>query len=116
MLFIGPNDLACSMGNGSKNHMDCPEVQEAIEVIRVAAENAGKISGIFCVNAEQAAARFAQGFQFINIGGDSMFIFSHSKGVTTLDFLTELCCSSSFHFLVVAVLSWSTFPACLTRY
>lgn len=71
MLFIGPNDLACSMGNGAKNHMDCPDVQEAIEVIRVAAEKAGKLSGIFCISAEQAAARFTQGFQFINIGGDS---------------------------------------------
>lgn len=71
MLFIGPNDLACSMGNGAKNHMDCPEVQDAIEVIRVAAEKAGKLSGIFCISAEQAAARFAQGFQLINIGGDS---------------------------------------------
>lgn len=71
MLFIGPNDLACSMGNGAKNHMECADVQEAIEVIRVAAEKAGKLSGIFCIDAEQSAARFAQGFQFINIGGDS---------------------------------------------
>lgn len=70
MLFIGPNDLACSMGNGAKNHMDCPEVQEAIEVIRIAAEKAGKLSGIYCNSAEQAAARFKQGFQLINIGGD----------------------------------------------
>lgn len=73
MLFIGPNDLACSMGNGAKNHMECADVQEAIEVIRVAAEKAGKLSGIFCIDAEQSAARFAQGFQFINIGGDSQF-------------------------------------------
>lgn len=64
------------MGNGAKNHMDCPEVQDAIEVIRAAAENAGKLSGIFCISAEQAAARFAQGFQFINIGGDSESIDS----------------------------------------
>ena len=71
MLFIGPNDLACSMGNGAKNHMECADVQDAIEVIRVAAEKAGKLSGIFCIDAEQSAARFAQGFQFINIGGDS---------------------------------------------
>lgn len=81
MLFIGPNDLACSMGNGAKNHMDCPEVQDAIEVIRVAAEKAGKLSGIFCISAEQAAARFAQGFQLINIGGDSECIdLTHHLG------------------------------------
>lgn len=75
MLFIGPNDLACSMGNGAKNHMECADVQEAIEVIRVAAEKAGKLSGIFCIDAEQSAARFAQGFQFINIGGDSKLLY-----------------------------------------
>lgn len=79
MLFIGPNDLACSLGNGSKNHMDCPEVQDAIEDIRAAAEKAGKFSGIFCVSAEQAAARFKQGFQFMNVGADIVAITAWSE-------------------------------------
>lgn len=94
MLFIGPNDLACSTGNGAKNHMDCADVQDAIEVIRVAAEKAGKFSGIFCVSAEQAAARFAQGFQFINIGGDSKLL---SLRIILRVFLTGF--PSSFFFL-----------------
>lgn len=79
MLFVGPNDLACSMGNGSKNHMLCPEVQEAIQDIQKAAEKAEKISGIYCVSAEDAAARFMQGFQFLNIGGDSVAIANWSE-------------------------------------
>lgn len=79
MLFIGPNDLACSMGNGSRNHYQCPEVQDAIEDIRQAAEKAGKLSGIYCSTGEQAAARFAQGFQLINVGGDINAITSWSR-------------------------------------
>lgn len=79
MLFIGPNDLACSMGNGSKNHMDCPEVQEAIEQIRLAAESQDKLAGIFCISAEQAAARFKQGFQFINVGADISAVAGWSR-------------------------------------
>jgi len=79
MLFIGPNDLACSMGNGSKNHMQCPEVQDAIEEIRKAAEKAGKLSGIFCVTAEQAADRFKQGFQLMNVGADIVAISAWSE-------------------------------------
>lgn len=83
------------MGNGAKNHMDCPEVQEAIEVIRVAAENAGKLSGIFCISAEQAAARFAQGFQFINIGGDSKLLLlrrGDMRLLMTLPLTEYSCC------------------------
>jgi 4-hydroxy-2-oxoheptanedioate aldolase len=76
MLFIGPNDLACSLGNGSTPHMQVPAAQEAIEQIRKEAERAGKLSGIFCVSAEQAVARFKQGFQLINIGGDIVAITS----------------------------------------
>ena len=78
MLFIGPNDLACSMGNGSRNHYEVPQAQEAIEQIRQAAEQAGKLCGVYCVNAEQAHARFEQGFQLINIGGDLNAILSWS--------------------------------------
>ena len=77
MLFIGPNDLACSLGNGSTPHMQIPAVQDAIETIRKEAERAGKLSGIFCVSAEQAADRYKQGFQMINIGGDIVAITLH---------------------------------------
>lgn len=79
MLFIGPNDLACSLGNRSKNYMDIPSVQEAIETIRAAAENAGKLAGIWCTTAEQAADRFKQGFQMMNVGADIVAITSWSK-------------------------------------
>ncbi|KII84830.1 hypothetical protein PLICRDRAFT_146366 [Plicaturopsis crispa FD-325 SS-3] len=74
MLFVGPNDLAMAMGNGSKSHTECPDVQNAIaEVLRVA-HAAGKHAGMFAVNAEQAAARYKQGFQFVNVGADIVAI------------------------------------------
>lgn len=67
MLFIGPNDLSLSLGNGSKPHGQCSNVQEAIVQIREAAERAGKFSGIFCMGADEARKRFEQGFQLVNL-------------------------------------------------
>jgi 4-hydroxy-2-oxoheptanedioate aldolase len=67
MLFVGPNDLSLSLGNGSKSHMECPDTQEAIVQIRQAAERAGKCSGIFCMSAAEASRRFEEGFQFVNL-------------------------------------------------
>lgn len=49
MLFIGPSDLASSMGYADTN---APEVREAAARVRDAAHARGKFSGHFAVNAE----------------------------------------------------------------
>ncbi len=74
VLFVGPYDLACSMGFASQpGH---PEVEMAIAKALAAAQNAKVVPGIFCMNAEAAKQRAAQGFKFIAIGLDSVYLDS----------------------------------------
>ncbi len=72
MLFVGPFDLACSMG-----HMDNPThpaVEAAIARLLEASLNAGVIPGIFCMGAESAIRRSRQGFKFMALGLDSLYL------------------------------------------
>ncbi len=72
MLFVGPFDLACSMG-----HMDNPghpDVEAAIAKLLAAAQRAHVIPGIFCMGAESAARRAKQGFKFVALGLDSFYL------------------------------------------
>jgi 2-keto-3-deoxy-L-rhamnonate aldolase RhmA len=74
VLFVGPYDLACSMGHASQpGH---PEVEQAIAKALAAAQSANLVPGIFCMNAESAKKRAAQGFRFIAIGLDSVYLDS----------------------------------------
>ncbi|KAJ5652996.1 HpcH/HpaI aldolase/citrate lyase family protein [Penicillium longicatenatum] len=70
MLFIGPNDLASSMGYFAFDHPKIPEVQDAIQRVLVAAKAAGKYAGHFALSADIAAQKYEQGFDFVNCGAD----------------------------------------------
>lgn len=83
MLFIGPNDLAASMGYVAFEHATTPEVQEAsAEVLRVGLE-AGKYVGHFALSAEDAALRYRQGFHFVNCGADIVAVTAWMSGEMT---------------------------------
>jgi 4-hydroxy-2-oxoheptanedioate aldolase len=73
-LFVGPNDLASSMGYIAFDHASIPEVQDAIARILRASLDAGKFAGHFALNAESAALRIRQGFHFVNCGADIVAI------------------------------------------
>ncbi|KAL3461365.1 Phosphoenolpyruvate/pyruvate domain-containing protein [Aspergillus heterothallicus] len=70
MLFVGPNDLASSMGYVAFDHGRIEEVQTAIARVLKAAKEAGKYAGHFAMGAEEAARRWEQGFDFVNCGAD----------------------------------------------
>ncbi|PYI25170.1 Phosphoenolpyruvate/pyruvate domain-containing protein [Aspergillus indologenus CBS 114.80] len=70
MLFVGPNDLASSMGYLAFGHATIPEVQEATTKVLRAAKAAGKYAGHFDLSAEAAAKKYMQGFDFVNSGAD----------------------------------------------
>lgn len=74
MLFIGPNDLCCSMGYFAFDHKIIPQVQEAAITVRDAAKREGKYAGYFCLSAEDAAQRAEMGFEFVNCGADVVAI------------------------------------------
>ncbi|KAJ3800155.1 Phosphoenolpyruvate/pyruvate domain-containing protein [Lentinula aff. detonsa] len=82
VVFIGPFDLALSMGVqfGSEEH------ETAIAKILATAKKHGKIAAIFCLNGEQAARRFAQGFQMVSVTTDIDTIttaFTHELSMAT---------------------------------
>lgn len=52
MLFIGPNDLASSMGYVAFDHASIPEVQEASARVLKATHDAGKYAGHFALSSE----------------------------------------------------------------
>ncbi|WVQ78501.1 hypothetical protein IAT38_000587 [Cryptococcus sp. DSM 104549] len=74
MLFVGPNDLCSSMGLPPLNHPNEPEVQAAIARVLKAAHDAGKYAGMFCVTPEQVLQRAGQGFDFMNLGADTVAV------------------------------------------
>jgi 2-keto-3-deoxy-L-rhamnonate aldolase RhmA len=72
VIFLGTYDLACSMGHGDQpTH---PEVEAAIAAVLAAAQHAGVVPGIFCMDPQTARRRAAQGFKFIGFGIDAIFL------------------------------------------
>jgi 4-hydroxy-2-oxoheptanedioate aldolase len=69
-LFVGPNDLASSMGYVAFDHASIPEVQEATARVLAAGKKAGKFVGHFALGAEAAAEKWRQGWEFMNCGAD----------------------------------------------
>ncbi len=67
-LFIGPADLAGSLGHlGNPGH---PDVKAAIGDALARIAKAGKPCGIFARDPDQAQAYFAAGFAFVSVGTD----------------------------------------------
>jgi len=66
VVFIGPFDLSVTMGVD----FDGKEHRAAIQRVLEAAHNAKKTAAIFCLNGDQAAARFNQGFDMVSVSTD----------------------------------------------
>ena len=78
--FIGPNDLAWSMGlspngPGPKD----PSHAEAIGKVLAAAKKCGVPAGIHCFSPEDVNARIAQGFQFLACMSDGAFLMKSAQ-------------------------------------
>lgn len=67
-VFIGPSDLAASMGHlGNPMH---PDVQATISAAIKPIREAGKAGGYLTGNEDEARKRIAEGFQFVAVGND----------------------------------------------
>jgi 2-keto-3-deoxy-L-rhamnonate aldolase RhmA len=74
-IFVGPGDLAASMGHaGNPMHKD---VQERIAQAIAAIHAAGLPAGILGYGAETARRYFDQRFEFVAIAGDSWLLTRH---------------------------------------
>lgn len=72
-VLIGPNDLAAALGHTGQ--LDHPDVEAAIARVLERGRSAGVPVGIWAPNAPAAAiARREQGFAFVTIGADYVFL------------------------------------------
>lgn len=78
-LFVGPADLAASLGHlGDPRHAD---VQQAIAAALASIQAAGKIAGIFALDAGDARRRIAEGFRFVSLGSDIALLDKGARGL-----------------------------------
>lgn len=78
-VFIGPSDLAASMGHlGNPKH---PDVQQAIDDAANACRNAGKPAGILVFNEDDAQVYFDKGFTFVAVGSDLGAVTRYADGL-----------------------------------
>jgi 4-hydroxy-2-oxoheptanedioate aldolase len=78
-VFIGPSDLAASLGHlGNAQH---PEVQAAIDDAFRRLKAMGKPSGYLTTNEVEAARRIADGVDFVGVATDTTII---TRGATAL--------------------------------
>jgi len=73
--FVGPNDLAASMGA----ELGAPAHEEAIQRTLEAAKSAGVAAGIHCTEADDVNLRAAQGFQFLALGSDARMMVAKAR-------------------------------------
>ncbi len=67
-VFIGPNDLAASLGHiVDTGH---PEVQDVIEKVPATCRRFGKAAGILAANPEEAKRYVDWGYTFVGVGSD----------------------------------------------
>jgi 4-hydroxy-2-oxoheptanedioate aldolase len=69
--FIGPNDLALSMGLSPADIGPGTEHEAAMMEVLAAAKKTGKAAGKHCYNAQEVTARIGQGFQFLALSSDA---------------------------------------------
>lgn len=79
-VFIGPSDLAASMGHiGNAQH---PDVQAAIDDGFRRLKAIGKRTGYLTGSEDEFKRRMAQGIDFISFATDAVFIRNHTLALT----------------------------------
>jgi 4-hydroxy-2-oxoheptanedioate aldolase len=73
-LFVGPNDLALSVGMASGSNREEPEILAAFETILAAGRASKKRCGVFCTSGAYAARMARMGFDMVTAGVDSTLI------------------------------------------
>ncbi|MEO5867514.1 MAG: aldolase/citrate lyase family protein, partial [Sphingomonas sp.] len=69
-VFIGPSDLALSLGLAPRPDSTEPVLLDAIEHIRARCHQTGKRAGLFCAEPAFARAMLAQGFDLVSVAPD----------------------------------------------
>jgi 4-hydroxy-2-oxoheptanedioate aldolase len=78
-LYIGPNDLAITLGCAPSGVPTDPIVINAIKTIVAGAKRHGIYAGIHCGSTAMAKQMIALGFQFLTVMADNAFLASAAK-------------------------------------
>ncbi len=85
--FIGPNDLALSMGLTQKDTGPGTEHEAAMLHVLDAAKKTGKAAGKHCFSAAEVTTRIGQGFQYLALVSDGMFLIKGAQAeFSAIDF------------------------------
>ncbi|MCS7264823.1 MAG: aldolase/citrate lyase family protein [Armatimonadetes bacterium] len=83
VVFVGPNDLAASMGLIGTPFRRNPEWQSAVQAVLEAAKEAGKVAGLQCGTVSEAKERLEQGFRFVAVSSDARLLHQNLCQVVT---------------------------------
>jgi 4-hydroxy-2-oxoheptanedioate aldolase len=72
-IYVGPSDLALSLGLQPTIRLEHPPVLEALETVRAACAAAGVIAGVHCLAAEDVPGQAAR-FAMVTAGGDTLHL------------------------------------------
>ncbi len=78
-LFVGPGDLALTMGSSQGIDLTEPELVAALDKILAAAQRHNLIAGIFCASPQYAREMLEKGWQFITVSSDSRLLSSAAR-------------------------------------
>ena len=70
-IYVGPSDLALSLGLQPTLRLEHPPVLEALAVVHAACADAGIAAGVHCLAAEDVAEH-RERFAMVTAGGDTM--------------------------------------------
>ena len=73
-FYIGPSDLAITMGLEPKLDHDAPQHVEAVQKVVDMAKKHGLQAGIHTTGPEEVARRYKQGFNLCPLGSDAGFV------------------------------------------
>ncbi|PVB59954.1 aldolase/citrate lyase family protein [Labrenzia sp. 011] len=73
-VFVGPSDLSISLSDGAQLDPDGAATAKVCAAIAEKAVKAGKLAGIFCLNADKVREAVQQGFCLISHGIDRSFV------------------------------------------
>ncbi|MCS7192787.1 MAG: aldolase/citrate lyase family protein [Armatimonadetes bacterium] len=74
VVFIGPNDLAASIGLIGKPFRENPQWQSAVQKVLEIANEMGKAAGLQCGTVEEGKERLKQGFRFLAVSSDARLL------------------------------------------
>lgn len=74
VLFVGPSDLSIGLSGGTELDPHSKTVEEALDKIVAACRKAKKVAGLYCANAERAAACAKRGIRFLAVNSDLGFL------------------------------------------